>query len=121
MGPVVLLSQQLSPGRATNGGGGVSHPWREGSNPNIASPSIHWGLGAPAQQSPCGVCIHHFQGSAFPFQAVLVTGATEVQGRKVRSRQNCNGSGKPEQKERQLTRCATFTALQSPRFAFFLL
>lgn len=62
-----------------------------------------------------------FQGSAFHFQAVLVTGATEVQGRKVTSCQNYNGSGKPEQKERLLTRCATFTALHSPHFAFLLL
>lgn len=54
------------------------------------------------------------------FQAMLVTGATEVQGRKMTSSQNCNGSGKPEQKQRQLTSRATFTALHSPNFAFIL-
>lgn len=43
-----------------------------------------------------------------------------MQGRKVTSSQHCNGSGRPEQKERQLTSHATFTALHSPHFVSLL-
>lgn len=70
MGPVVLLSQQLSPGRATNGGGGVSHPWREGSNLDSLGhclPLDSLGAGSTSPAKPMWGLHSPFPGLCIPF------------------------------------------------------
>lgn len=76
--PAALTGQSQKHGRRRRRrgeGGRVEDPWREGSDPDIACPSPHRGpnpgmLQRRPGQSPCGICTHHFLGSAFPFLAV---------------------------------------------------